>query len=144
MKKRRSPKWLLAAGALLLVIPLVAVACDSSGNDQVYVGQVAASGTNLQNNGTKPGTSHNGGLLAQRRQALKERRQARVEHRQALLKTVRDKMNASDQALFDQLTASIEQQRTAAQQARQKLADTLKELRTLIDKYLDVNDSGTD
>ena len=56
----------------------------------------------------------------------------------------RDKMTPEDQQKYDELTASIEGDRTTLQEARQKLADTLKELRTLVDKYLDLDETGTD
>lgn len=144
MKKLGSHKWLVAVGTVLVVVSLGAVACDSSGNDQAAANQVTAPGDTMQGLGASVGMPNKGGVMAERRQAMKERREARAERHQALLESVRDKMSASDQALFDQLTASIEQQRAAAQQARQNLADTLKELRTLVDKYLDLNDTGTD
>jgi hypothetical protein len=143
MKKLGSHKWLVVSVAVLLLslVSLGAVACGSSDNDQVRAGRMATAGKNLQ---AGAGTGAMGGMMAQRRQAMKNRLEARADRRDALLKNVRDKMSASDQALFDQLTASIGQQRTAAEQARQKLADTLKELRTLVDKYLTSDGSGTD
>jgi hypothetical protein len=144
MKKLGSHKWLVAVGTVIVVVSLGAVACDASGNDQAAANQIGASGNTMQAPGGNVGMSNKGAVMADRRQAMKERREARAERHQALVESVRDKMSASDQALFDQLSASVEQQRAAAQQARQKLADTLKELRTLVDKYLDMNETGTD
>jgi hypothetical protein len=147
MKKSRGHRWLVVAGVLAVVVSLGAVACGSSDRDEASTGQgVVPAGAGIQ---ADDGASGTGGIVAQRpalqrRQAMQDRREARAERRQAMVESAREKMSATDQALFDQLTATIEQQRSAAQEARQKLADTLKELRALVDKYLDLNSSGTD
>jgi hypothetical protein len=144
MKKLRSLKWLIVAGALTMVVGLGVAACDSSDGDQ---GAARENGTSVsqQQAGANMG---NGRMMAQRpagqgQQAMQDRREARAERQRALADNVRDEMSTEDQALYDQLTAALKQQRTAAQEARQKLAGTLKELRALVDKYLELNAPGT-
>jgi ribosome-binding protein aMBF1 (putative translation factor) len=144
MKKMRSLKWLIAAGALAMAVGLGAVACDSSDADQ---GAAQRTGTN-ESAQSASANMGNGTMMAQRQavrsqQAMKDRREARAERQKALAENTREEMSAEDQALYDQLTATIEQQRTAAQEARQELADTLKELRALVAKYLELNGPGT-
>jgi hypothetical protein len=143
MKKLRSLKWLIVAGALTMVVGLGAAACDSSGGDQ---GAAPENGTSVSQRpaGANAG---NGRMMAQRQaaqrqQAMQDRREARAERKKALADKVRDEMSAEDQALYDQLSAALKQQRTVAQEARQKLAGTLKELRALVDRYLQPNALG--
>ncbi len=47
-------------------------------------------------------------------------------------------MTAEDQALYDQLMKTAEEQREALRQAREALKSTLQELRDLTDKYLEL------
>ena len=81
---------------------------------------------------------------AEGREARQERREARAERRQALLDNLRDDMTPEDQAQYDELVASVQTQQAAMQEARQELADTLKELRALTDKYLAPSGAGED
>jgi hypothetical protein len=149
MKKLQRHKWLLAAGVLTMVVGLGVAACDSSASEQTAV---RGQGAGAQMQSTDGDAA--GGMMAQRqaaqnrqtaqnRQARQDRREGMAERRQALMDAVREKMSSEDQALYDQLTATLEQQRTAAQEARQELADTLKELRALVDKYLELSASGS-
>ena len=55
--------------------------------------------------------------------------------RDAFLKLIRDKMTAEDQQKLDSLSATAKQQQDALAAARQSLAKTTSDLRTLVDKY---------
>jgi hypothetical protein len=54
----------------------------------------------------------------------------------ALLDRVRDDMTVEDQAQYDALVETFKDQRAEVQEATQELADTLKELRALLAKYV--------
>jgi uncharacterized coiled-coil DUF342 family protein len=53
------------------------------------------------------------------------------------MQRLRAEMSPADQGLYDQLVSTAKQQRDELRQAKQKLVDTLKQLRDLRDKYLD-------
>jgi uncharacterized protein involved in exopolysaccharide biosynthesis len=145
MNRLGSRKWLIVGGALVLALSLGAVACGSTSDDQSLARPGMGLNERVQANGGSVGDEGvvARGPAAQRGQAMKERREARADRREALLEGVREKMSAAEQATFDQLTATAKEQHAAVQAARQELAGTLKELRTLVDKYLDLKDSGT-
>jgi hypothetical protein len=144
MKKSGSHKWLLGVGALVVVLSLGAVACGSADSDQAAAMRGMGPGERLQAaGGNAGGNGATSSPAAQRRQAMQERREARAERQQALLENARAKMSQQDQAAFDQLTETLKQQRAAVQGANQDLAATLKELRALVDKYLDLDGTGT-
>ena len=125
-------KWLLLVLALVVFLSVGAVAWAAGSNDdQAETGdqQIAATAKVFAAAG-KPGPLS--------RDALKEERQNWAERRKAMLQLVREKMTAEDQALYDQLAETAEQQREALREAREALKSTLEELRDLTDKYLDV------
>jgi hypothetical protein len=140
-------KGLVVVGALTIFLSMGAVAWAAtdgqSGSTQVAQVAVStattgatATGDQSQVTGRRPG--------AALREAAKDRRQQRLERQQALMNALRGDMTPADQAAYDQLVAQAKAQREALQQARQDLAGTLKELRALTDKYLDLsgNNSG--
>ncbi len=145
MKKSGSHKWLTVVVGLAVVLALGAVACGSESVDQPGPAEGMGPGQNLQERagdaGLKDALAER--PAAQRRQDAKERREALVERQKALVEKVREEMSAEDQALYDRLKAGVEEQRAQLQDDRQELADTLKELRALIDKYLDLEPTGT-
>ena len=51
-------------------------------------------------------------------------------------------MTDEDQALYDELVATVKEQREALQQARQDLRATLQQLRQLGEKYLDLDEAA--
>ena len=59
------------------------------------------------------------------------------------MEKLRESMSASDQALYDKLVETFKQQREALKEARKNLADTVKQLRDLRDKYLPATTSTT-
>ena len=62
----------------------------------------------------------------------------------ALLDNVRDDMTVEDQGEYDALLETFKDQRTEVQEATQELADTLKELRALVAKYLGPESDGAE
>lgn len=138
MKRLGSSKWILAAGALMVVVSLGAVACGSASDDASLVpGQ--RPNAQVQGPGDAQGKQRPGlqASTQDRQEAMQDRREAAAERRADRLEELRDEMTAEDQALLDQLQATIAEQREALEQDRQELADTLKELRELAEKYLD-------
>jgi hypothetical protein len=92
---------------------------------------------------TDDGTCAGDGLRSGRGPgAMQEWRGERWERQAALYDALRDDMSPEDQVTYDELVAAVEEQRAALQQAREELKNTLKELRTLVDGYLDL-DGGT-
>jgi hypothetical protein len=125
-------KWLLMVLALAVFLSVGAAAwAAGTGDDQTPTGdQQIADTAKVFVAAGKPGP------LTQ--DAFKQKRELRVERRKAMLQLVREKMTAEDQALYDQLVKTAEEQREALREAREAVKSTLKELRDLTDKYLDV------
>jgi len=131
MWKRR---WLLIVLALVIFLSVGAVAWAAGNDDDQPVAggpQVAADLKVL---------TAAGGPGPLTREALKEKRQQRAERRKAMLELVEEKMSAEDQAAYDRLVKTAEEQREALKQAREALKFTLEELRDLTDKYLGLGD----
>ena len=74
-------------------------------------------------------------LTDAQKQALQQAQQDRQAKRDAALKALRDKMTPEDQTTFDQLQSTATQQRTAMKQ-------TMDQLRTLMQKYGAIGQSG--
>jgi hypothetical protein len=74
---------------------------------------------------------------------MKQRGEKWLQRQAALMNKLREDMSPDDQALYDKLVAAFKQQRDALKQARQNLAETVKQLRGLRDKYLDTTTSTT-
>jgi uncharacterized membrane protein len=143
MRKVQTPLWLVIVGAVLLVLLVGAVAWAATWaatNDDDERGPGLALGVAPGLQGQQVGPMGMGPMrdaLESRRDAIQERRQQMMEHRKDAIEGIRDEMSPEDQEQYDQLTASIEAQRDGLEAARQGLADTLKEFRALIEKYLD-------
>ena len=73
--------------------------------------------------------------LGQRRAKLQQRLEQRLEQLRERWARVRGTMTPEDQAAFDRLLGKAKDQRQALQQARQDLAETLKQVRALVQKY---------
>ncbi|OPZ79851.1 MAG: hypothetical protein BWY79_00182 [Actinobacteria bacterium ADurb.Bin444] len=100
--------------------------------------------------GSRFGTHHGpgiggmgGGLTDEQKAALQERRQEREARMQVFLDELRAKMSPEDQAIFDGLRNTAQQQRAAVETAREQLHDTMGRLRALIDKYRGESSSAT-
>jgi ABC-type transporter Mla subunit MlaD len=70
-------------------------------------------------------------------QNMRERGERWLKRQQMLMDKLREQMDAADQALYDRLVAAAKEQREALKEARKNLAETMKQLRDLRDKYLD-------
>lgn len=145
MKKVLTPLWLVIVGAVVIVVLVGATAwaatwAGTNDDDDRGPGYALGAAPRMQPQQVGPGAM--GRLqeaLESRREAMQERREQAREHRQEVIEGLRDEMSPEDQQKYDQLTASVEEQRDGLEAARQELADTLKELRALVDKYLDAN-----
>ncbi len=84
-----------------------------------------------------------GALTDEQKAAMQERRQEREARMQAFFDEVRAKMSPEDQAIFDGLRNTVQQQRAAVESAREQLHDTMGRLRALIDKYRGESSSAT-
>jgi len=79
-----------------------------------------------------------------RRGMTEELREQGIQRVVALLDHVRDDMTVEDQAQYDVLVETLKDQRTEVQEATKELADTLKELRALLAKYLGPESDGAE
>lgn len=140
-------KWWVLAVAMTIFLSVGAVAWAAAGDetagstvtpaaeDEVLPSLCAAAG------GTT-GVAAAG--VRERIQNVRERGERWLKRQQVLMGKLREQMNATDQALFDELVATAKEQREALKEARQKLAETMKQLRGLRNKYLDEALEGTD
>lgn len=147
MRQFLQHKWVIGAGALVLVVALGAIAwaapSSTTTTPTVTPQQGAApggmgfgsfGGGGMMRHGGKGGPG--GAADPQQFQQDKQQRQADMQaRRDAFLKLIRDKMTPEDQKKLDSLSATATQQRDALQAARQSLAKTASDLRTLVDKY---------
>jgi hypothetical protein len=140
-------KWLVVIGTLTIFFSVGAVAWAATGDEAVSgTGTRATSGAaSLLTTGSEDEEATCLTPGAAWRQARQERREQRIERQEALYDALRGDMSTEDQAAYDELKATIEEERTALQEARENLAATLRELRELTDKYLGLNgDAGDD
>ncbi len=135
MRRIWKQKWLVVIGAVTIFLSVGAVAWAATGS------QPATNGVSLST-ATSVGAGLLQGQAADRRQAAKERLEKRVERQQQLMQLLRGEMTPADRASYDQLAAAAKEKRDALQEARQDLADTLKQLRDLTNKYLDAGGAG--
>ncbi len=82
-------------------------------------------------------------LTDEQKAAIEERRQEREARIQAFMDEIRAKMSSEDQAAFDQLRTTAEQQRAAVESAQEELRSTMEQLRALIDQYQDESSGAT-
>jgi ABC-type transporter Mla subunit MlaD len=125
-------RWLLTVLALVIFLSVGAVAW-AAGNDDGRPAsdpQVAADVADVKV------LTAAGGPGPLTREAVKEKRQQWAERRKAMLELVKEKMSAEDQAAYERLVKTAEEQRETLKQAREALRSTLEELRDLTDKYL--------
>lgn len=150
MKRFLQHKWVIGAGALVLVVALGAVAWAATGDTTTTTPAVTpqqGAGPDAMGFGLFGGDM-GGGMMRHGRggvgaatdpqqfQQDKQQRQADMQaRRDAFLKLIRDKMTPEDQQKLDSLSATAKQQSDALQAARQALATTATDLRTLVGKY---------
>ena len=141
MRRLWKQKWLVVLGALTMFLSIGAAAwAISDDGSAAGNGPGTAECTGVEcSDCTQAGPQQQGeGPGAELRERLKERREQRLERYKALVESLRDDMTPADQALYDQLVQEAKDKQEALREAREDLADTLKELRTLTDKYLDL------
>jgi hypothetical protein len=154
-------KWVIPVAALVLAISLGAVAFAATGNPSAGTGADGSAVTEpaagpdtsmaaqagltarglkgvLQKfkgelQGLTPGTQEFRDKVKELRSAARDKRQERLD---AITQLVRDKMTPAEQQQLDALLEQSEAQRGALQKARQDLAETMKQLRQLMDEYL--------
>jgi hypothetical protein len=147
MRQFLQHKWVIGAGALVLVVALGAMAWaapnstttttptvtpqQGAGPDGMGFGPFGGGGMMRHGRGG-PGPAADPEQFQQDREQRQADMQAR---RDAFLKLVRDKMTPEDQQKLDSLSATAKQQRDALETARQSLFKTTSELRSLVDKY---------
>jgi hypothetical protein len=146
MRQFLQHKWVIGAGALVLVVALGAIAWAAPSSTTTTPTVAPQQGAGSGGMGFGPfggrGMMRHGkggpGAAAdpQQFQQDKQQRQADMQaRRDAFLKLIRDKMTPEDQKKLDSLSATATQQRDALEAARQSLAKTTSDLRTLVDKY---------
>lgn len=144
MKRIWKHKWLVIAGSAAIFLSIAAVAWAASGNDTATGGSTAVVAADSGSTVTSvAGDAGAQATVAKLKDALKQRMGQFMKRQEALLQQLRAKMSPGDQALLDQLVAKAKDQRDALRQARQNLADTLKQLRDLRNKYLDATTTTT-
>lgn len=147
MKQFLQHKWVIGAGALVLVMALGAVAWAATGDtttvpsatqagpadDGLGVGDMLVEGGGMMG----PGRGGRGGAVDPAQfQADRAQRQAdRQARHEAFLKLIREKMTTEDQQKLDALTATAKTQRDALEAARKALMSTTSDLRDLVNTY---------
>ena len=135
-------KWLLIGATIVVFLSVGAVAWAATGGgddtSEVTVDDcdcgVAAGLALAAGAGDELGP--NGGVGPAVREAMRERMQQLRGLKAKLLEELREEMTTADQALYDQLTATLKEQREALQELRQEMKETLGQLRELGKKYL--------
>jgi len=134
-------KWVVPVAALVLVFAIGAGAWAATST-----GVTSTSDTGALNTAGKEGSlpdcglgnlfgfGHGRAFRGNNEEGqLREKVQSRIE---SVLKLVREKMSAEDQATFDSLMAQRQAQQEALKKAMEDLRNTNQQLRALIDKYL--------
>ena len=144
-------KWVIGAGALVLVLALGAVAWAATGDTTTTTPTVTPQqgagpdgdgpdgmgfglfgGGMMRHGRGGPGAAADPEQFQQEKEQRQQDMQAR---RDAFLKLIRDKMTPEDQQKLDSLSATAKQQQDALQAAREALGKTASEMRALVDKY---------
>jgi small-conductance mechanosensitive channel len=125
-------KWVVMPVAVVIILAAGAVGAvalaDPGGSDSTGTTAQLVTATTAQATGA----------TAVATQALGQRRAKLLQQLEQLKKRwaeARAKMSPEDQAAFDQLLQKAKDQRQTLQAARQDLAGTLKQMRTLVQKY---------
>ena len=152
VKQLGEHKWVAIIAIVAIVLSVGAIAWaavawaegkDCLGHDRIgpTLSQRDNVGQRLQdaapNMGAMAGGKDRGGVAG-------DLREQGIQRVVALLDHVRDDMTVEDQAQYDALVDSLKDQRTEVQEATQELADTLKELRALLAKYVGPESEGAE
>lgn len=162
MKSIWRKKWLVAVIAVAIFLSVGAVAWAAAGDDPVATDEASATTATTATAATSTDSvdvaeslivglaqslGDGSGTPAERAAAATKAVRARgekwLQRQAAIMEKLRESMSASDQALYDKLVENFKQQREALKEARKNLADTVKQLRDLRDKYLPATTSTT-
>jgi hypothetical protein len=139
-------KWFVLAAAVVAFLSVGAVAWAAAANDDAAAGTTATTAVASPNAdsllaGLGDVLGDGSGTPAERAatgaKAIRQRGEKWLERQAALMAKLREDMSPADQALYDRLVAAFKEQREAVKQARQKLMETVKQLRELRNEYLD-------
>lgn len=146
MRQFLKHKWVIGAGALVLVVALGAVAWAATDSSVTPTGPTTQAGP--ADGGLGLGDMGGGGMMRpgrggpgaaadpqQFQQDKAQRQAARQARQEAFLKLIREKMTPEDQQKLDSLTATAKDQRDALEAARTALMQTTSNLRSLVDTY---------
>ncbi|MCL5736654.1 MAG: hypothetical protein M1274_13920 [Actinobacteria bacterium] len=142
MRKMWKHKWIVVGVALVVFLSVGTAAWAAAGSGGPSAATGLAGVATLATTATTQGPPPALGAPNSRRAALKERCQQFAQRQQQLLDLLREKMSPADQAKYDQLTQQIKDQQAALQKARTDLSTSLKDLRDLTNKYLNVPATG--
>lgn len=131
-------KWIVIPVAAVILLAVGAVGAvaladpgDDSGEEPALVATAATPAAEVAAGESGAGLTQVAQNVKDRRAKLKERLE-RIKKRWA---DTRVKMTPADQAAFDQLQNTAKTQRETIQEARKSLAETLKQMRALVQKY---------
>jgi len=135
-------RWWVLVVTVAVFLSVVAVAWAAGEEDEVAgPSTTALSFDDCLTPGFGPALGGPAGLsdedIDERLKAMKERGKRWLERQGALMDKLREQMSEADKALYDQLVAAAKEQREAVREARQKVAETLEQLRDLRHKYLE-------
>lgn len=145
-------KWFVLAATLAMFLSVGAVAWAAAADNDTAAGTTATTAaaspaTDSVLAGLGDVLGDGSGTPAERAaagaKAMRQRGEKWLERQAALMQKLREDMSPADQALYDQLASTAKQQREALKEARQKLMETVKQLRDLRNKYLDGSTSPT-
>jgi hypothetical protein len=141
-------KWVVVIGALVVFLSVGAAAWAATDEDETSRDTVLNVTDDVEASLTTAAADTEAtaeGRSAALRQRLKEKRDQWLKRQAALMEHLRDDMSAEDQEKYDELVETVKEQRAALREAREELTGTLKELRELANKYLDVDgDNASD
>jgi hypothetical protein len=162
MKNIWRKKWLVAVVAVAIFLSIGAVAWAAAGDDPVATDEASATTATTATAATSTDSTDiaesliaglaqslgdGSGTPAERAAAATKAVRARgekwLQRQAAIMEKLRESMSASDQALYDKLVENFKQQREALKEARKNLAETVKQLRDLRDKYLPATTTTT-
>lgn len=148
MRQFLQHKWVIGAGALLLVVALGTVAWAATDSTTTVPSATPQAGPADDGLGLGDMMAQGGGMMGPGRggargavdpaqfQADRAQRQAERQARhEAFLKLIREKMTTEDQQKLDSLTATAKTQRDALEAARKALMATTSDLRDLVNTY---------
>jgi hypothetical protein len=153
MKQLQEHKWLAIVGGVAILlsagaIAWAAVAWSVAKDDTPDRDRIATRLSQTDALGATPGaTAPPAGMMGggkDRRGTVQDLRERGIERLVGILDRVRDQMSPEDQEQYDALMEALKDQRDSLREEGQGLADTLKELRALVAKYVGVDEGAAE